>query len=65
MAGSRANWFVGTGETVADELRAFAERWGVDEVMISPVAGSYEDEPRDASPGRAQTLELVQAALQS
>lgn len=63
MAASRANWFVGTGDAVAGELRAFAERWGVDEVMISPVAGAYDDEPRDAAPGRAQTLELVQASL--
>ncbi|GAA2011539.1 LLM class flavin-dependent oxidoreductase [Microbacterium ulmi] len=63
MAGARAKWFVGTGTSVAAELRAFADRWGVDEVMISPVAGSYDDEPRDAAPGRAQTLELVSSAL--
>jgi luciferase family oxidoreductase group 1 len=60
---ARARWFVGTGESVAAEIRAFAERHGVDEVMLSPVAASYEAEPKDASPGRAQTLELIAAAL--
>ncbi len=63
MAGARAKWFVGTGDSVAAELRAFAEQWGVDEVMISPVAGAYDAEPMDAAPGRVQTLELVTAAL--
>ena len=33
----------------------------VDEVMISPIAGSYENEPMDAAPGRLQTLELLAA----
>ncbi|MGW8483101.1 LLM class flavin-dependent oxidoreductase [Microbacterium sp. NPDC055903] len=60
---ARSRWFVGTGASVAAETRAFAERHGVDEVMLSPVAGAYEAEPMDASPGRAQTLELVAAAL--
>jgi luciferase family oxidoreductase group 1 len=59
----RAKWFVGTGTDVAAELTAFARRWGVDEVMISPVAGAYAAEPLDASPGRVQTLELLAAAL--
>ena len=63
MAGSRAKWFVGTGESVAAELTAFAARHGVDEVMISPIAGAYDGETTDAAPGRAQTLELLAAAM--
>ena len=63
MASARSTWFVGTGESVAAELRDFAARWDVDEVMISPIAGSYEHEPMDASPARSQTLELIAAAL--
>ena len=59
---ARSRWFVGTGETVAAEVRAFAARFGVDEVMLSPVAGAYDAEPRDAAPGRTQTLELISAA---
>ena len=60
---ARSRWFVGTGESVAAEVRSFAERHGVDEVMLSPVAGALDAEPKDSATGRAQTLELVAAAL--
>ncbi|MCK8478266.1 LLM class flavin-dependent oxidoreductase [Microbacterium aurugineum] len=60
---ARSRWFVGTGESVAAEVRTFAERHGVDEVMLSPVAGAYESEPKDSPLGRAQSLELIAAAL--
>ncbi len=63
MASARANWFVGTPDAVAAGLRDFAATHGVDEVMISPIAGSYEAEPMDAAPGRVQTLELLAAEL--
>ncbi|HET8927887.1 MAG TPA: LLM class flavin-dependent oxidoreductase [Microbacterium sp.] len=62
IASTRSKWFVGEPDPVTAELRAFAERWDVDEVMISPVAAAYEAEPMDASPGRTQTLELLAAA---
>ncbi len=62
-ADARARWFVGTGASVAAEVRDFAARHGVDEVMLSPVAGAYAAEPRDRSSGRLQTLELISAAL--
>jgi luciferase family oxidoreductase group 1 len=60
---ARTRWILGTPEEAASELRSFAERHGVDEVMLSPVAGSYDDEPMDAATGRAQTLELIHSAL--
>lgn len=60
---ARERWFVGTGESVAAEVRAFAETYGVDEVMLSPVAGAYDAEPMDSAAGQAQTLELIAAAL--
>ena len=63
MASARAKWFVGTASAVASDLRSFAARHEVDEVMISPIAGSYENEPMDAAPGRLQTLELLAAEL--
>ena len=63
IAGTRSTWFVGEPAPVAAELRAFAERWEVDEVMVSPVAAAREAEPMDASPGRTQTLELLAAQL--
>ncbi|WP_396667566.1 LLM class flavin-dependent oxidoreductase [Microbacterium sp. R86528] len=59
---ARAGWFIGTGESVASSLAEFAGKWGVDEVMISPIAGAYEGEALDTSPGRSQTLELIAAA---
>ncbi len=55
----RRRWFVGTGPEVRERLAAFAALHGVDEVMISPVAGAYDDEPLDAATGRIQTLELL------
>ena len=61
MAGARAKWFVGTADSVRAELAAFAAQHGVDEVMIAPIAASYESEPMDAAIGRAQTLELLAA----
>lgn len=60
---ARATWFIGEPADAASRLRAFAAQWGVDEVMLSPVAGSYGDEPMDAATGRAQTLELLAAEL--
>ncbi|MDZ8200288.1 LLM class flavin-dependent oxidoreductase [Microbacterium sp. SSW1-59] len=63
MAAARATWFVGTGADVAAELRHVAARHGVDEVMVSPIAGSYEAEPLDTTPGRTQTLALIAEAL--
>jgi len=61
MAGARAKWFVGTADSVRAELTGFAAQHGVDEVMIAPIAASYESEPMDAALGRAQTLELLSA----
>ena len=43
-------------------VSGFAARYGVDEVMLSPVAGAYDAEPKDSAAGRAQTLELVAGA---
>lgn len=63
VQGARSRWFVGTGESVAAEVRDFATRYGVDEVMLSPVAGAYDAEAMSSAAAREQTLELVAAAL--
>lgn len=60
-ANARERWFIGEGAEVRSRLDAFAQRYGVDEVMVSPVAGAFAAEPLDASAGRAQTLELLVA----
>ena len=61
MRSARSRWLVGAGPDVRAQVAAFASEHGVDEVMISPVAGSFDGEPMDASPGRLQTLELLAA----
>jgi len=63
VAAARERWFIGTPDEAASAVRAFAERHGVDEVMVSPVAGSFDAEPADAATGRIQTLELLAGAL--
>lgn len=63
IASARSRWLIGTGDEVSAGLIAFAEKHGVDEVMISAVAGAYDAEPADASPGRVQTLELIADAM--
>ncbi|MEV7619734.1 LLM class flavin-dependent oxidoreductase [Microbacterium sp. NPDC089321] len=57
----RQRWFIGTGDEVRASLAAFAAQHGVDEIMLSPVAGSYDGEPLDETPGRTQTLDLLVA----
>ena len=47
--------------TSRPQVAAFAAQHGVDEVMISPVAGAFDGEPMDAATGRVQTLELLAA----
>lgn len=59
----RARWFIGEAEEVAGRLAAFAERFGVDEVMISPAAGASAGDPIDRAPARERTLELLAAHL--
>ncbi|QTX05706.1 LLM class flavin-dependent oxidoreductase [Agromyces archimandritae] len=63
MRAMASRWIVADPASAADELARFAERTGVDEVMVAPVAGSYASEPADATPGREQTLELLAGAL--
>jgi luciferase family oxidoreductase group 1 len=61
MAAARRRWLVGTGPDVRAQVTEFAARYGVDEVMISPVAGAFDGEPMDAALARVQTLELLAA----
>ncbi|THG34248.1 LLM class flavin-dependent oxidoreductase [Glaciibacter flavus] len=59
----RRRWVIGSPDAAADAIRDLSTRYGVDEVMISPISGSREDEPFDSTPGREQTLELMAGAL--
>jgi alkanesulfonate monooxygenase SsuD/methylene tetrahydromethanopterin reductase-like flavin-dependent oxidoreductase (luciferase family) len=54
---------VGNPTEAADQVRALASQFDVDEVMISPVASAHRGvDPRQA-PGREQTLELLAKEL--
>ncbi len=54
---------VGNPTEAADQVRALAEQFDVDEVMVSPVASAYRGvDPRQA-PAREQTLELLAKEL--
>ncbi len=59
----RSRWVVGTPESALAELDALAQTYGVDEIMIHPVAGSSESTPVGRSPERESTVELLTAAL--
>ena len=63
IAGMERRWIIADAASAASELRSLAERHGIDEVMVSPIAGSHESEPTDAAPGREQTLTLLAGQL--
>ena len=52
-------WIIADAAGAATELRRLATRHGIVEIMVAPIAGSYDAEPTDAAPGREQTLELL------
>lgn len=59
----QSRWLIGTPDRVAADVVAFTTTHGVDEIMLSPVAGAYEGEPFDSCVGREQTLTLLSAAI--
>lgn len=59
----RARWVVGTPDSALAEITRLAEQYGVDEVMLSPVAGSSDQDPVNRVPAREATLELLAGAL--
>jgi luciferase family oxidoreductase group 1 len=58
-----ARWVVDAPDAAATRVRELAARFGVDEVMVSPVAGSREGEAADRGVGREHTLELLAAGV--
>lgn len=59
----REPWLVGTPDDVAFGIKALAARFGVDEVMIQPIAGSYDADPLDRFPAREHTVQALARAL--
>jgi luciferase family oxidoreductase group 1 len=62
-AGMRAKMVVGTPASAAAELAVLATAFGVDEVMVHPVAGASAADPADRSPAREATLRLLSEAI--
>ncbi|OBJ04602.1 luciferase [Mycobacterium alsense] len=54
---------LGTPAEAAEQLRALAEKFGVDEVMVHPVASAYRGTDKTTSPARVATLELLAKEL--
>jgi luciferase family oxidoreductase group 1 len=54
---------VGSPGEAADQVRALAERFGVDEVMIHPVASARRGTDPSTAPARETTLELLAKEL--
>jgi len=55
------SWAVGTAAEVADRLRGIADEFGVDEIMIQPIAGAGPDDAIDRVPARVRTVEALAA----
>ncbi|CAA0122459.1 Limonene 1,2-monooxygenase [Mycolicibacterium vanbaalenii] len=54
---------VGSPAEAADQLRALAERFDVDEVMVHPVASAFRGTDPATAPARETTLELLAKEL--
>lgn len=54
---------VGTPAEAADQLRALAQRFDVDEVMVNPVAAAHRGTDPATAPAREATLELLAKEL--
>jgi luciferase family oxidoreductase group 1 len=63
VAGGLKRAVIGTPAEAADQLRAVADRFGVDEVMVNPVASAHRGTDPATAPGREQTLELLAKEL--
>jgi alkanesulfonate monooxygenase SsuD/methylene tetrahydromethanopterin reductase-like flavin-dependent oxidoreductase (luciferase family) len=54
---------VGSPTEAADQVRALADEFGVDEVMVNPVASAHRGTDPAAAPARDATLELLAKEL--
>jgi luciferase family oxidoreductase group 1 len=59
----RGRWVIGDAEQAAARIRDLASTYGVDEVMVHPVAGAFAGTDLTASPTRETTLALLAQEL--
>ena len=55
-------WMIGDAASARRQLGDLAERFGVEEIMINPVAGAFVGTEPDTAPARERTLELLATA---
>ncbi|HEY9290812.1 MAG TPA: LLM class flavin-dependent oxidoreductase [Microlunatus sp.] len=55
----RSKWVIGEPDEAARRIAKLADEFGVDEVMINPVAGAYDGTPADRAPAREEVLRLL------
>jgi luciferase family oxidoreductase group 1 len=63
VASGLAKAIVGSPSEAAAQIRAMAEHFGVDEVMVNPVASAHRGVDPATAPAREQTLELLAKEL--
>jgi luciferase family oxidoreductase group 1 len=56
-------WVIGAPDVAAAKLRALAERYGVDEVMVVPVASGHDTDDPQVNVAKERTLELLAKEL--
>ena len=61
----RSRWVVGTPEQAAAQVQELAATYGVDEVMVHPVAGARTGEDPRRGESRERTLELLTRGLEA
>ena len=54
-------WIVDEPTSARQRIEELASEFGVDEVMVHPVAGAHVETARDAAPAREETLRLLAA----
>ncbi len=59
IEGMSANWIIDTPAAAASRIRDLATQFGVEEVMIQPVASAHTDADPATSPARMRSLELL------
>jgi alkanesulfonate monooxygenase SsuD/methylene tetrahydromethanopterin reductase-like flavin-dependent oxidoreductase (luciferase family) len=52
-------WVIGSPDSARAQIEELATTYGVDEVMVHPVAGAFTGTDPDRSPAREETLRLL------
>ncbi|WP_183092216.1 LLM class flavin-dependent oxidoreductase [Nocardioides stalactiti] len=65
LAAMRRRWVIGDPAGAGAEIEQLASSYGVDEVMINPVAGALAGTEPGTAPARVRTLELLASSIGS